>query len=223
VTHQDESIGVLLLGAVRAVFAEREADRLVTLELLRGLVEREGEPWGGWWGKAVDQAQDGETPRKPAQELARYLKRFEVEPKQMWIEDRNVRGYDLVHFTDAFERFLPICEPPNARALERLGDKGLSTSIASESDPRTLARKPLEEKGSSLLAFGRPYVGEKEGHGDASATGSFASSRAQQCLRCNGTRWWHDGPAGDRCLTCDPPPGTLQGEADRHGTDDDAE
>ena len=37
----------------------------------------------------------------------------------------------------------------------------------------------------------------------------FTSSGAQRCLRCGSTEFWHDGVAGDRCLTCDPPPGTL--------------
>lgn len=42
----------------------------------------------------------------------------------------------------------------------------------------------------------------------AGETGSPAvrSNPAQRCLRCNGTLYWHDNIAGDRCATCEPPP-----------------
>jgi TubC N-terminal docking domain len=32
----------------------------------------------------------------------------------------------------------------------------------------------------------------------------FTTGPWQSCLRCDGRRWWHDGVAGDRCLTCEP-------------------
>src|SRR5262249_6698815 len=102
-----ESIGVQLLGAIRAVFDETGAERLFTIDLLRALVERETELWPGWWGRDVDQAKDGEVPRKPAMELARYLKPFEVQPTQIRIEQERGRGYERAAFADAFARYLP--------------------------------------------------------------------------------------------------------------------
>lgn len=116
-----ESIGVQLLGAIRAVFDETGAERLLTIDLLRALVERETEPWPGWWGRDVDQAKDGEVPRKPAMELARYLKPFEVQPIPMRTESQRGRGYERAAFADAFARYLPPLGRDNVTTVAAQG------------------------------------------------------------------------------------------------------
>jgi hypothetical protein len=55
------------------------------------------------------------------------------------------------------------------------------------------------------------------------ATGPRARIADLHVERCStvppmrGSEFWHDGVAGDRCLTCDPPPGTLLWDAWREG------
>ena len=111
-----------LLGAIRAVFDETGAERLLTIDLLRALVERETEPWPGWWGREVDQAKDGEVPRKPAMELARYLKPFEVQPIPMRTESQRGRGYERTSFADAFARYL---QPTGRDVVTTVGGVGV--------------------------------------------------------------------------------------------------
>jgi putative DNA primase/helicase len=43
-----QSVRVLLLGAIRAIFAERGVDRLASAELVEALVGIEGHPWAEW-------------------------------------------------------------------------------------------------------------------------------------------------------------------------------
>ena len=39
--------------------------------------------------------------------LARLLRPFEISSRQVWIEEKNRRGYELDDFTLAFERYVP--------------------------------------------------------------------------------------------------------------------
>jgi hypothetical protein len=84
---------------------------MFTIDLLRHLVDREGEPWPGWWGRDVDQAKEGETPRKPAMELARYLKPFGVQPKKLRDGERTGNGYERIDFEDAFPAIFRLSSP----------------------------------------------------------------------------------------------------------------
>ena len=102
-----ESVGVLLLAAIKDIFKEAKADQLLTVDLLTHLVERESEPWPGWWGQDVDKAaKDGVTPKKPSMDLARHLRGFDVKPKKLRIGKRTWNGYELADFADAFARYL---------------------------------------------------------------------------------------------------------------------
>src|SRR5262249_42017434 len=92
-----DSGGGALLRAIREAFyppptretpEPESVDQVFTIDLLRHLVDREDEPWPGWWGRDVDQAKEGETPRKPAMELARYLKPYRVQPEKLRDGDR---------------------------------------------------------------------------------------------------------------------------------------
>src|SRR5262249_51212403 len=69
-----EDYGVQLLSAIRDIFNATKLEQMLTVALLRHLIERDSEPWAGWWGKEVDMAKDGETPRKPTNDLAKHLK-----------------------------------------------------------------------------------------------------------------------------------------------------
>jgi hypothetical protein len=55
-----------LLSAIRDVFEEVGTECVLTVDLLRRLVEREAEPWPAWWGKEVDAADDTHPPGRLA-------------------------------------------------------------------------------------------------------------------------------------------------------------
>src|SRR5262249_30978705 len=102
-----ESTGVRLLRAIKEVFAATGATRIFTIDLLQALVERESEPWPGWWGKEVDQAvKDKRTPRSASMDLARHLRPFGIVPKTVRVAGDKDRGYDLADFADAFARYV---------------------------------------------------------------------------------------------------------------------
>jgi hypothetical protein len=106
-----QTVNVLLLSAIRDVFAELGQTRVFTVDLLYALVNRETEPWPGWWGKEVDRTW-GSTPRGPSVDLARHLRDFDVQPKTVRLGEKTDRGYALEDFTDAFERYLPQQHAP---------------------------------------------------------------------------------------------------------------
>jgi putative DNA primase/helicase len=92
----DESVRVLLLTDIRAIFAERAAERLASGELVEVLVAIEGRPWAEWKaGKPIT-----------ANGLARLLAPFHIAPATIRIGDRTAKGYQLAQFEDAFARYL---------------------------------------------------------------------------------------------------------------------
>jgi len=56
-------------------------------------------------------------------ELARHLRPFSIEPKQMWMDGRNVRGYLRRDFLDAFERYVPAQLPDGLSVEAAVGDQ----------------------------------------------------------------------------------------------------
>ncbi len=103
---QDASIRAQLLADVKGIFDGDECDQLPSAFICKQLAEMEDRPWPEWRNS------------KPitARQLARLLEPFQIKPTQIWGDGRNVRGYALEAFKDAFARYLP----PNlsARPLE---------------------------------------------------------------------------------------------------------
>jgi Protein of unknown function (DUF3631) len=95
----DESVGVRLLEDVRAVFEEQGTDKLASGTLAEALAEIEESPWGEWHGKPIT-----------AHGIARLLKRFEIRPRTIRVEDATPKGYQREQFEDAWARYLPT--PP---------------------------------------------------------------------------------------------------------------
>jgi Protein of unknown function (DUF3631) len=46
---EDPSLGLLLLTNLRAIFDERQAERIATADLIRAVAAIEESPWGEWW------------------------------------------------------------------------------------------------------------------------------------------------------------------------------
>lgn len=89
-----ESSGIQLLHDLRDLLVGRD---LGSKELCAKLAELEERPWGAW-GKA----------RKPISQyqLADMLSPFGISPKELWINGKNLRGYEFKSCTDAFDRYL---------------------------------------------------------------------------------------------------------------------
>lgn len=97
---EDQSIGVQLLGDIKAVFDSNAVDRISSEDLVSALVEMEERPWAefGKGGKPITKAT-----------LGRLLsKRYEISPATVRIGDRTPRGYQVSWFEDAFSRYLPF-------------------------------------------------------------------------------------------------------------------
>src|SRR5262249_37571763 len=101
----DGSIRVMLLADLRSIFADQGTDRLPSEALCESLAKMEGRPWPEWkGGRPLTQNQ-----------LARQLKPFEIIPRTIRALDgetfpggkSTAKGYKLVNFEDAFDRYLP--------------------------------------------------------------------------------------------------------------------
>lgn len=135
----DESVGLRLLADTRLVFTILDEDRLSTAQLIAVLRADEESPWA-----------DDRHPLTPEQ-VARYLKGFEIRSKQLKIAGSNVRGYLRDSFVDSWERYLPEGAtlvpdllPPYA---EREAGSGVATGEGSS--------------GPIHIEFGRPVVLEE--------------------------------------------------------------
>jgi hypothetical protein len=100
----DTSDAVLLLSHIREAFDAAGEPRLPTEELLRMLVNRDDGPWARWW---ADDLGDADRRKSAAAHLSRVLRPFGVQPDQLKIGKRKVRGYDRAWFEDAWERYCP--------------------------------------------------------------------------------------------------------------------
>jgi hypothetical protein len=97
--EDSESLGIRLLRDIRAVFEDKQADRLPTGELLESLQAAEEAPWGSLRGAPLG-----------ARGLARMLKPYGVKPEKLREGDHTFRGYRRADFEDAWMRYAPA--PP---------------------------------------------------------------------------------------------------------------
>jgi hypothetical protein len=96
----------MLLQDIRALFSERQADRLPSVELAAALGKMEDRPWSEWKSGAPI----------TVRQIARLLEPFHVGPTKLRIAGHvpGTRGYDLAAFSDAFDRYLSDPPMPNA-------------------------------------------------------------------------------------------------------------
>ena len=133
----EEDDGVLALQHVAAFVVPRGRGK--TADVLRALVKREDAPWAKKWEAKVAR----EELRGPAADLARLLRPFGIKPRQLWIVDRNERGYNGDDFRD------PIVAPYLKNTLGTLD---------------TLESAPLQGAGSRIPSDPSDFSG---GHGEA--------------------------------------------------------
>lgn len=93
---KDGGLGVRLLADLRTVFDAARCDRLATEVILEALLKIEESPWSDLRGKPLD-----------SRSLANMLGKYEVKPKQLRFDDKNIRGYERADLLDQWERYLP--------------------------------------------------------------------------------------------------------------------
>ncbi len=150
------SLGVLLLGDLRATFAEAGADRMATEDILARLVELDESPWGDLRGKPLD-----------ARGLSRRLAKYGVAPKDLRIGARVLKGYEAGDLADAWTRYLPARDE-GCSAVADVADKndhGRGTDVPSYEDSQI--PPPGIETGASRTPGPRPLA-------DSSATSATA-------------------------------------------------
>lgn len=104
--EEDDAPVVQLLADIKAIFRRRDDDRISSADLLLELHRLAESPWEEWRnGKPLSAVQ-----------LAKLLKPFGAKPKALWFQLRdgnpkNLRGYELSAFMDAFRRYLPDDDP----------------------------------------------------------------------------------------------------------------
>jgi len=142
-SYTDDSAGILVLDHIRQAFDGQV--EVSTDDLLHALVDRDDGPWAAWWGNDVD----GGRTKAPATRLARLLKPFDIKPKQLWTEGRNVRGYTAEMFEKAWEIYLsPLSPQTDARTLDA------SPNMAPDQGTSVLASK-REGQGTSVFGDDR--------------------------------------------------------------------
>jgi hypothetical protein len=96
-------LATMLLADIKAIFEERNVDRLRSTALAALLTEFEERPWPEWrQGKPIT-----------APQVARLLRRFGIRPGPIRMKDGEItKGYRLEHFMDAWGRYLPPAAPP---------------------------------------------------------------------------------------------------------------
>jgi hypothetical protein len=98
-----ESIGVKLLAAIRRAFAETEANRLSTEQLLESLMRSEDGPWVAWWERDINSG----NRRGPASKLARLLLPYGIKSANIRLADGTTpKGFKADAFAESWARYL---------------------------------------------------------------------------------------------------------------------
>ena len=95
-----QSIRISLLADIQNIFNEKKVDRIFSKTLVSELCAMTDRPWpeAGRGGLPITETW-----------LARNLRPFSILPKTLRIDPEQAKGYELVSFIEAFERYLPQC------------------------------------------------------------------------------------------------------------------
>jgi hypothetical protein len=96
----EPSLGVRLLADLKTVFDKRGEDKLATLVVLTDLISLPESPWGDLKGKPI-------TDRT----LASKLRQYGVKSRDIYVQDRALKGYTREDVHDVWIRYLPSSIP----------------------------------------------------------------------------------------------------------------
>jgi hypothetical protein len=105
---QSADTGARLRTVIREIAATRKVNQISTRDVLLALITRQGEPWGGLWGREIARG----NLRGPARKLAWLLQPFGIVPQTIWEPDGTTpKGYKMAQFDDDFPAGKPERPP----------------------------------------------------------------------------------------------------------------
>lgn len=134
-TGENDSIGPMILGDIKAVFDKRGVEKIFSRDLVEDLIEIDDRPWAEW--------KRGKPMTKTS--LARLLKPFKVKSRDIRFGPDVGRGYVLKAFKDAFDRYLPP-DPPfqSATVLQTNDSNALSDNSKCYTEKDVALQNPLK-------------------------------------------------------------------------------
>lgn len=157
-TDDKDTIRQMLLSDIKAVFENKDIDRISSKILVEELVEIEDHPWGDWRrGKPITQ-----------NSLSYLLKPFSISSIKIRFEDKTARGYMLNQFKDAFERYLSHAftpTPPNqsgtTEQLNQINElQGIQSGTQEKDVPLENPRKPATDGDCSIVPLQKGGTGK---------------------------------------------------------------
>jgi putative DNA primase/helicase len=183
----------ILLSDIRDIFTKRAAnggdDQMASISLVAALVGTEGRPWAEM-GKA----------RKPLTQngLAKRLKPLGIAPEVIRINDKTTaRGYTLVQFTEAFDRYLGLEGVSNRNTVTNLDGMGTSCTFQTVTNEPDVTVGKCEKPNNDGLCYGvtveKGVLAKREHIGTKSPGPDPPSSRRRKaaslaCRRSRGCR-----------------------------------
>lgn len=159
--EQDDSLGLRLLADLRLIFDTRGVERISTADLITGLQADEEGPWAS-----------ERSPLTPHR-LARLLRPFEIESKQIRIGLANLKGYERESFVDGWERYLPIPPSPiKPKHRNSDHDRSFDVSDRAPSDGDDSAAADLTVEQDYPRSAWDPDAGEDEAASAATVGGA---------------------------------------------------
>jgi hypothetical protein len=141
------SLGVRLLQDLKQVFGDR--DHIATETIISKLVDIDDAPWGDLRGKPID-----------ARGLSNRLRPYGIEPKNVRIGDRVVKGYYRADLVDAWARYLPSSPIETATAATAatagVGPSPMEPATAATAATADLACSGVADVARPMGDQGRP-------------------------------------------------------------------
>jgi Protein of unknown function (DUF3631) len=133
--RESEATGTMLLADTKAVFEEKDTDRLASADICEALNAMEGRPWADWKGRTL-------TPNQ----LAKLLRPFGVVTMTaIRIGSRTLRGYYRNQFKELWQRYLPAQGVPEVQPCNNADEMGTSCTIQSATPESDVAFQKCEK------------------------------------------------------------------------------
>ena len=104
----EPSLGIRLLADTKTVFGQSRASTLPTSTILEDLIALPESPWGDLRGKPIND-----------RGLAKRLREYGIQSKQIRIKDKTVKGYVAEDFHDAWLRYLSPLDAIEAKQAKQ--------------------------------------------------------------------------------------------------------
>jgi Protein of unknown function (DUF3631) len=181
---EDDSRVAMLLGDIKAIFTDRNMDRLSSADVVIDLAAILGRPWADYKnGKPITQNQ-----------LARILKPLGIAPDNVRIGDKVPKGYQLAQFADAFARYLAPEGGIEPLQRYKCDEQRTYGTFQSATRPNDVAVQKCEKSNNDGLCSG--VAVQKGGEGrvcDQCGESERPDDPIQECWVAGEQHWLHRG------------------------------